>query len=118
MRIGYARLLSKYQSMDAQLNLLKENRCETIYSEYGSGSLDELPELSKCLENLKEGDTLVVSRVDRLCGPMNHTIDLLKKLRDGNIGIISILDHINTENPEGKNKLQAFIILTELEMQA
>lgn len=118
MKIGYARLHSKCQSLDAQLNLLKENSCETIYSEYGSGSLDELPELRKCIEKLQEGDTLVVSKIDRLCGSMNHRIEVLKKLIDGNIGIISILEHVNTENPEDKNKLQSFIELTELEMQA
>lgn len=116
MRIGYARLQSKSQSLDAQLDLLKENSCEDIYSEYGSGSLDELPELTKCLEKLQAGDTFVVCKLDRLCSSMDHTVDLLQKLDAANIGFISILDHLSTEDPEGRNRLHSFIGLTKFGM--
>lgn len=107
MRIGYARLHSKCQSIDTQLDLLKKDGCEVVYSEYGS---DELPELNKALENLQEGDTFVVCKIDRLCSSMNHRIEVLKKLITGNIGFVSILDHITTEDAKGKNILQSFII--------
>ena len=58
--IGYARVSTKEQNLDSQINDLKQAGCETIYSEKMSGAKTDRPELDKCLEALKKGDTLIV----------------------------------------------------------
>ncbi len=70
MKVGYARVSSIGQSLDVQLDKLKE--CDKIYQEKKSGTLDNRPELTACLDYIREGDSLVVTRLDRLARSTLH----------------------------------------------
>ncbi|GAA3276874.1 hypothetical protein GCM10020258_57880 [Sphingomonas yabuuchiae] len=65
-RIGYARVSTADQSLDAQIDALTKAGCTVIYSEHASGTKDTRAELAQALKALRSGDTLVVWRLDRL----------------------------------------------------
>jgi DNA invertase Pin-like site-specific DNA recombinase len=66
MRIGYARISTDDQTLDLQRDALKRAKCRTIYEEQASGKSIARPKLEACLKSLRERDTLVVWRLDRL----------------------------------------------------
>ena len=68
--IGYARVSSVGQSLDVQLDKLQH--CDKIYQEKKSGTVERHSQLEACLEYVREGDTLIVSRLDRLARSTLH----------------------------------------------
>ena len=79
MHIGYARVSTGEQKLDLQLDALKEVGCQKIYQEQTSGAAKHRPELERCLEQLRGGDTLVVWRLDRFGRSLK---DLVGKMED------------------------------------
>ncbi len=86
MLIGYARVSTHDQNLDLQKDALEKAGCEKIYVEQASGSSSSRPELEKTIEMLREGDTLVVWRLDRLGRSLKHLIELVTELEDERIG--------------------------------
>jgi hypothetical protein len=81
--VGYARVSSVGQSLDVQLDKLKH--CDKIYQEKKSGASGKRPQLEACLEYVRDGDTLVVTRLDRLARSTLHLsqiADELKRIAD------------------------------------
>lgn len=78
LTIGYARVSTSGQTLDAQLEQLEGADCDPIFRETISGARLDRPELGKALAALQEGDTFVVTRLDRLA---RSTIDLLEIVR-------------------------------------
>lgn len=76
--IGYARVSTSGQTLDAQLDQLVAEGCDPVFQETMSGARSDRPELAKALAVLTEGDSLVVTRLDRLA---RSTFDLLKSVR-------------------------------------
>ena len=76
MKIGYARVSTEDQHLTFQLQVLKEAGCQKIYQEKISGAHGERKELSKLLENLREGDTLIVWRLDRLARSTKKLLEI------------------------------------------
>jgi len=74
LTIGYARVSTSGQTLDAQLDQLIAAGCDPIFQETMSGARSDRPELAKALSALEEGDTFVVTRLDRLA---RSTFDLL-----------------------------------------
>ncbi|MBM0067984.1 recombinase family protein [Alkalicoccobacillus gibsonii] len=77
-KYGYARVSTVSQDLEVQLNRLKEEGCEKIYSEKFTGTKKERPEFLKLLEELKEGDTMVVTKLDRFA---RSTVDAIQTVR-------------------------------------
>ena len=77
-RVGYARVSSGGQSLEVQLANLAG--CQKIFQEQHSGSLDQRPRLLACLEYVREGDTLVVTRLDRLARSTLHLCQIAAEL--------------------------------------
>jgi DNA invertase Pin-like site-specific DNA recombinase len=70
--IGYARVSTADQNPQAQVDALTASGCEKVFQEHASGVLSQRPQLDACLGYLREGDTLVITRLDRLGRSMKH----------------------------------------------
>ena len=89
-RVGYARVSSVGQSLEVQLDKLKH--CDKIYQEKKSGASSKRPRLKACLEYIREGDTLVVTRLDRLARSTRDLLNVLDAVAKRNAGFKSLAD--------------------------
>lgn len=102
MRIGYARVSTLDQNADLQLEKLRGAGCEKIVTEKASGARSDRPELNRLLHDmLREGDTLVIWKLDRLARSLKHLIETADDLKRRGIGLISLTDTIDTSSPGG-----------------
>ena len=91
MRYGYARVSSKTQDYSAQVEALKAAGCERIFSEKRSGkSAKDRPEFSKLMRALVPGDTVVVSKLDRLARSSRDLHNILHELQERGCGFVSL----------------------------
>lgn len=104
MKIGYARVSSADQSLDIQMDQLRDHGCEKIFCEKISGTKKENREqLNAMLQFIREGDVLVVTRLDRFARSLTDTLNLLRDLGARGIGFTVIQQpELNTETPMGK----------------
>ncbi len=77
MRIGYARVSTREQNFDMQVDALREAGCEKIYSEAVSGARADRPVLEELLRNIRSGDVLVIWKLDRLGRSLRHLVELV-----------------------------------------
>lgn len=116
MKIGYARVSTKEQKLDLQINELKKAGCKKIYQEFGvSGSKANRPELDNMLKNLRSGDVVVIWKLDRLGRSLKDLVNLVEQFNSQNIGILSLHDPIDTTTSQGKLIFNIFASLAEFE---
>lgn len=115
MEIGYARVSTGEQTLDLQRDALNAAGCGTIYEETASGAKSERPVLAEVLSYLREGDTLVVWRLDRLGRSLKHLIEVVAQLAERGIGFKSLTEQIDTTTPGGKLIFHVFGALAEFE---
>jgi DNA invertase Pin-like site-specific DNA recombinase len=113
--IGYARVSTTEQDTALQLDNLRQAGCEKIYQESVSGISKVRPELDKCLDTLRAGDSLVVWRLDRLGRSLKDLVSIITDLELRNIGFRSITEAIDTTTPGGKLVFHIFAALAEFE---
>jgi DNA invertase Pin-like site-specific DNA recombinase len=116
--VGYARVSSVGQSLEVQLNKLKH--CDKIYQEKKSGASGKRPQLKACLEYIREGDTLVVTRLDRLARSTLHLCQIAADLERKQVNLQVLDQNINTGDATGRllfNMLGA-IAQFEIEIRA
>jgi DNA invertase Pin-like site-specific DNA recombinase len=98
-RVGYARVSSVGQSLEVQLAKLAG--CPKIFQEQHSGSSDQRPRLRACLEYVREGDTLVVTRLDRLARSTLHLCQIAAELDRKQVHLQVLDQQINTGDATG-----------------
>jgi DNA invertase Pin-like site-specific DNA recombinase len=98
--VGYARVSSVGQSLDVQLDKLKH--CDKIYQEKKSGAVGKRPRLEACLEYVREGDTLVVTRLDRLARSTRHLCEIADELKRKQVNLQVLDQHIDTQDATGR----------------
>jgi DNA invertase Pin-like site-specific DNA recombinase len=113
--LGYARVSTSDQNPDLQLDALKGAGCFRVFVDRASGALDERPELTKALDQLRPGDTLVVWKLDRLGRSLRHLIDTVAELQRRDVGFRSLQESIDTTTPGGKLVFHLFGALAEFE---
>ena len=100
-RVGYARVSTQEQSLEVQLDKLKT--CDKIFSEKKSGTTTkEREEFNRCMNYLREGDQLAVTKLDRLARSVRDLSNTIEKLQAENIGLIVLDQNIDTTTPTGK----------------
>lgn len=117
MKIGYARVSTKDQSLNMQIEALKQAGCVQICEEIASGAKTARPVLDEVMRNLREGDTLVIWKLDRLGRNLAHLIDLTNKLIEKKVGLISLNDPIDTSTAQGRMIFGIFATLAEFERE-
>lgn len=98
--MGYARVSSVGQSLEVQLDKLQH--CDKIFQEKKSGTSDQRPRLKACLEYVREGDTLVVTRLDRLARSTLHLCQIADELTRKGVNLHVIDQSINTADATGR----------------
>ncbi|HGW5370235.1 TPA: recombinase family protein [Enterobacter hormaechei] len=98
--VGYARVSTTGQSLDTQLEAL--SGCEKIFREKISGAKDDRPELKAMLEFVREGDTVQVTKLDRLARNTRHLLEISEYLQGKRVALNILNIGINTATPTGK----------------
>lgn len=87
MKYGYARVSTIYQDLEVQLQQLRKENCDQIFSEKYTGTSKKRPEFQKLLGMLQEGDTLVVTKLDRFARSTQDALEIIKNLFERNIKV-------------------------------
>ena len=98
--VGYARVSSVGQSLDVQLDKLRH--CDKIFQEKKSGASGRRPQLQTCLEYVREDDTLVVSRLDRLARSTLHLCQIADELDRKRVNLQVLDQSIDTGDATGR----------------
>jgi DNA invertase Pin-like site-specific DNA recombinase len=115
MKIAYSRVSTDDQSLNLQEDELKRAGCERIFSDVASGGGFDRPGLNEALNFVREGDTLVVWRLDRLGRSLKELIETVSALQKRGIGFQSLRESIDTTTPGGKLVFHLFGSLAEFE---
>lgn len=115
MRIGYARVSTHDQNLDFQKDVLQKAGCEKIFVDQVGGTVVARSGLAQMMEMLREGDTLVVWRLDRLGRSLKHLIELMGELEEKGVGFQSLQESIDTSSSGGKLIFHLFAALAEFE---
>ena len=115
MILGYARVSTDDQNLDLQRDALKSAGCERVYEEKASGGKTDRAELSRLLENVRSGDTVVVWRLDRVGRSLKHLIAVIEQLECLGVGFQSVTESIDTTTPGGRLVFHIFASLAEFE---
>jgi DNA invertase Pin-like site-specific DNA recombinase len=115
MLIGYARVSTADQTLDLQKDALQQAGCTKIFTDTASGAKAERTGLDEALNYVRNGDTLVVWRLDRLGRSLKHLIETITTLNNRNIGFKSITENIDTTTSGGKLVFHIFGALAEFE---
>lgn len=113
--IGYARVSTVEQTLDLQQDALQAAGATTIYEDTASGKTADRPELLHCLKALREGDTLVVWRLDRLGRNLQDLIRIVGELDKRGVKLQSVKESIDTGGSVGRLVFHLFGALAEFE---
>lgn len=115
VNIGYARISTSEQNTALQVKALEKFGCDTIYKDTASGTKTDRPELLKALSYLRESDTLIVWKLDRLGRSIKHLIEIVNDLETRKIGFKSLTENIDTTSSGGKLVFHLFGALAQFE---
>ena len=113
--IGYIRVSTADQNLEMQREALRDAGCERIFEETASGAKVDRPELKRCLEYLRDGDVLIVWKLDRLARSLRQLVDIVHGLGERQIGFRCLTQSIDTTSSGGKLVFGIFATLAEFE---
>jgi DNA invertase Pin-like site-specific DNA recombinase len=118
MEIGYARVSTEDQNLGQQRAALLEAGCRKIFEEKVSGAKRDRPELSRLLDQLRDGDTVVVWRLDRLARSTRDLLEIAESLNRLGAGLRSLSEPwADTTSPAGRMVLTVFAGIAEFERE-
>ncbi len=115
IKIGYARVSTFEQNLDLQMDALKKEGCKQIFTDKISGVKSQKPNFEKLLAYAREGDTIVVWKLDRLGRSTVQLIELMEDLKKKGIHLKSLNESIDTTSATGMLFFQFMCILAEHE---
>jgi DNA invertase Pin-like site-specific DNA recombinase len=114
--VGYARVSTTGQSLDVQLDMLKQAGCTKVFQEKRSGRDGKRPELARCIEYVREGDVLLVTKPDRLARSTSDLYGIIGKLKEKGVGFRCVDNtELDTTTKHGKLLLGVLAIIAEFE---
>jgi DNA invertase Pin-like site-specific DNA recombinase len=114
-RIGYARVSSTGQSLEVQLGKLSQAKCDRVYQEKRSGRTADRPEFQACMNYLREGDTLIITRLDRLARSVVHLAQLAKRFQQESINLFVVDQNIYSSTSTGRLMFNMLASIAEFE---
>ena len=113
--VGYARVSSTGQKLEVQVDKLKKAGCKKIFQEKISGVDQKRPALKECLNYLREDDTLLITKLDRLARSNVHLNQIVSDLEKNSIGFYILDQNIDLSTPIGKMMFQMLSVFAEFE---
>ncbi len=113
--IGYARVSTLDQNPALQEDDLNAAGCERVFVDKASGALADRPQLVAALDYVRQGDVLVVWRLDRLGRSLKHLVQIVGDLEERGVGLRSLRESIDTTTPAGRLVFHVFASLAEFE---
>lgn len=117
MLIGYARVSTIEQNLDLQKEALKQAGCAKIYEDTMSGLRANRPGLDQAVEHLREGDTFVVWKLDRLGRNVKNLIEFVNRLEKNKVHFKSLTDQIDTSSTMGRFFFNVMASLAQMERE-
>ena len=117
MLVGYARVSTADQDLSLQLDALEQAGCERVFEERASGARSDRPVLAEAMDYVREGDVLVVWRLDRFGRSLKDLIANVEALRDRGVGFRSLAEAVDTTTAGGQLVFHIFGALAEFERE-
>lgn len=117
MLVGYARVSTKDQNLDLQINSLKEHGCKRLFEEKVGSTKKNRTELNRALDVMREGDTFVVWKLDRVGRSVKQLVAFVEDLHNNGMQFKSISDGIDTSTTAGKFFFHIMASLAEMERE-
>lgn len=114
---GYARTSTDRQNLDLQIAALERAECDEIIVEQASGAQKDRPKLRGLMDKLRDGDKLVVWKLDRLARSMRQLVETIEDLNERGVEFQSLTENIDTSSPGGKLIFGIFASLAEFERE-
>ncbi|WP_281859580.1 recombinase family protein [Litoreibacter halocynthiae] len=117
MIIGYARVSTDDQSLDAQTDALTAAGAGKLFAEKISGSKRERPELDRLLDQLRIGDVVTVTKYDRLARSLKDLLEIVEAIGERGAGFRSLAEDIDTTTPAGRLVFHVFASIAQFERE-
>lgn len=117
MIIGYARVSTDNQNLDAQTDALTAAGAERIFADTISGSVRSRPELDKLLDQLRDGDVIVVAKYDRLARSLRDLLEIVEVIKERGGGFRSLAEDIDTTTSAGRLIFHVFASIAQFERE-
>lgn len=117
MILGYARVSTEGQSLEAQLDALHAAGVERLYSEKVSGAKRARPELDRLIDQLRDGDVVTVTKYDRLSRSLQDLLGIVAAIRAKGAGFRSLAEDIDTTTPAGRLVFHVFASIAQFERE-
>ena len=115
--VGYARVSTVGQSLDVQLSKLSEYGCEKVFSDKHTGTTADRPYLKECRNYIREGDSLVITKLDRLARSTYHLTQIAEELKQKGADLVVLDQNIDTSTPTGKLLFNMLASIAEFETE-
>ncbi len=115
--LAYARVSSTGQSLENQLEQLRKEKVEKVFKEKVSGSKWERPELMKLLDFMRNGDSVIVTKLDRIARNTKHLLELASNFEEKNVRFIVLNMGLDTATPQGKLIITVMGAIAEFELE-
>lgn len=115
MLIGYARVSTQDQDLDAQISALKNAGCQKIFQEKEKGGRWDRPQFHKLMDHIKEGDVVIVWKLDRLSRSLKDLLAVMERIDSVGCGFKSLTEPVDTTTPAGRMMMQIIGAFAEFE---